>query len=125
MGETDLPRDVKAFIQRHLSTGAQADVLVLLQRERRGWTAAQVGKELRIDTEQAASLLAALQRSGLLRGDGGSYEYSPRDPRLEAVADSFGRLYPIYRVAIISLIFSRPTGAIHDFSEAFRLRGDD
>lgn len=124
MSDRELPREVKAFVERHLVTGAQADVLVLVQRDRRAWTAAEAGRELRIDPDQARSLLERLQRSGLLRRRGDAFQYEPRDAGLRAVADAFVELYPTYRVAIISLIFSRPAGPIRDFSDAFRFRGD-
>lgn len=109
MAEAELPGDVKAFIDRHLITGAQADVLVLLCRERRPWTAGAVGRELRIDVDQASFLLGHLEQSGLLvrNGDGDAYACRPGDSGPESVVGRFCRLYPVFRVAVISLIFSR------------------
>lgn len=118
MADATLPAEIRRFIARHLVTAAQADVLVLVQKERRRWTGADVGRELRIDTDQAESLLARLHRSGLLTSEATGYAFAPRTPRLAALTEEFCALYPVYRVAIISLIFSRPAGSIRDFSDA-------
>lgn len=122
---SDLPLDVREFIERHLDTAAQADVLVLLNTERRGWIPFDVGRHLRIHADQAETLLAQLHASGLLLQEGAAYIWSPRSPDLGEVADRFCALYPTYRVAIISLIFSKPVESIRDFSDAFRLRSED
>lgn len=122
----ELPQEVRAFVECHLVTGAQADVLLLVHRDAdRVWIAGAVGRELRIDGKQAEQLLDRFVTSGLLRREADGYRYEPRTRRLADVADAFVALYPTYRVAIISLIFSKPSGSIRDFSDAFRLRDED
>ena len=125
MATGELPPEVSAFVERHLTTGAQADVLLLVHADpNRTWTSAAVGRELRIEEKQADQLLTGFVRTGLLRRGRDGYRYEPRTRRLAEVADAFVALYPAYRVAIISLIFSKPSGSIRDFSDAFRLRDD-
>jgi hypothetical protein len=118
---------VRAFIVRHLSSGAQLEVLLLLHRHRdRAWSPAAVGRELRIDLEQAGWVLSRLAADGLLGGDEeGGYRFEPRLRRKAGAVDALAALYPSYRVAIISLIFSKPSGPMQDFSDAFRLRDED
>jgi hypothetical protein len=117
---------VRAFIVRHLSSGAQLEVLLLLHRHRdRAWSAAAVGRELRIDPEQAGWVLSRLAADGLLGGDEAGYRFEPRLRRKTSAVDNLAALYPTYRVAIISLIFSKPSGPMQDFSDAFRLREED
>lgn len=126
MGQTKLPKDVENFVERHLSAAAQAEALLLVYRERdKSWTASAVGEQLRIDAEYAEQLLAPLAADGLLQRKGDAYRYGPRTTPLAAAVDAFVAAYPNYRVAIISLIFSKPRPSIRDFSDAFRLRSED
>ena len=118
---------MRAFIVRHLSSGAQLEVLLLLHRHRdRAWSATAVARELRIDSEQAAWVLSRLATDGLLGGDReAGYRFEARLRRKASAVDALAALYPTYRVAIISLIFSKPSGPMQDFSDAFRLREED
>ncbi len=127
MSGPELPSEVRAFVVRHLSSGAQLEVLLLLHRKRdRSWAANAVGRELRIDVEQAGWALARLAADGVLSGDSDSgYRFEPRVRRKAAAVDTLAALYPSYRTAIISLIFSKPSGPMRDFSDAFRLREED
>lgn len=127
MSGTELPSEVRAFIVRHITSGAQLEILLLLHRDRaRTWTAGAVGRELRIDAEQAAWSLSRLVADGLLAGDDETgFRYEPRLRRKAAAVDGLAALYPTYRVAVISLIFSKPSGPMQDFADAFRLREED
>ena len=125
MAWNQLPAAVRHLIEHHFDSGADVDTLLLLCREHRGWTASAVAGELRLDVDQTANILTRLRRSGLLRAEGESYRYHPRDPALADAVGKLAQLYPSYRVAIVSLIYARPTGPIRDFSDAFRLRKED
>lgn len=125
MARTELPRSVQKLIEKHFHSVADVDTLLLLCREQRDWAAHAVARELHIDADQAAAILARLRRNGLLRAEGESYRFHPRDPGLAEAVASLAALYPTYRVAIISLIYARATGPITDFSNAFRVRKED
>jgi hypothetical protein len=100
------------------------DTLLLLHRVDGGRTAAEVARELRLNVDQADSILGRLSRSGLLRGEGDCYRFDPRDPALVEAVAALAQLYPAYRFAVVSLIYP-PSGPVRDFSEAFRLRKED
>jgi hypothetical protein len=126
LGRTELPASVRNLIERHLDSAAHVETLLLLCQDEGPWTAQAVARELRIDRDQAAGILDRLSRSGLLGQDGeGSFRYEPRRPKLAEAVALLARLYPTYRVAIVSEIYARPSGPIRDFSEAFRVRKDD
>ena len=125
MGRNDLPASVRNLIQRHLDSAADVDTLLLLSQTDAAWTAPAVARELRIDSDQAAGILARLKRAGLLRVEGESYRFTPRTPTLADAVATLAQIYPAYRVAIVSEIYARPSGPIRDFSEAFRLRSED
>lgn len=125
MADGRLSPDVQRFIERHLHDGAHAEVLVLLHRQRHAWVAGEVARELRIDADQAERLLGALRDSGLLLREGAAYVWAPRDEGLAEVADRFCGLYPTYRVAVISLIFSKPSISFCERSDGSRWRPED
>lgn len=125
MARNELPAPVRHLIEHHLESAPDVDTLLLLAREHRNWSASAVASELRIDLDQAANILIRLRRTGLLRAEGEVYRFHPRDPALAEAVAKLAEVYPTYRVAIVSLIYARPTGPIRDFSDAFRLRKED
>ena len=116
MVPNELPVSVQHLIRHHFASATDVDALLLLRRDGRGWTASALARELRMNADQTAAILSRLQRSGLLRTVGDTYRFDPQDPRLAGAAAALAQLYPAYRVAVISLIYGRPTGAISDFS---------
>lgn len=125
MARNELPRSVQNLIEQHFHSAPDVETVLLLWREQCGWGAPAVARELRLDLDQTAAILARLHRRGLLQAEGESYRFHPRDPaEAEAVA-RLAELYPAYRVAIVSLIYARPTGPIKDFANAFRVRKED
>ena len=125
MDRVELPAALRAFIERHVTSAVQVEVLLLLHRERKGWNAAAVAKELRIYADHAQELLSRLAKIGLLHEDAGTYQYAPRTAELAARIDDLAELYPSFRVAIIALIYTRASRSMRDFSDAFRLRDED
>lgn len=125
LGRSDLPASVRKLIEHHLDSAADVDTLLLLCQTAAPWSAPAVARELRIDRDQAAGILARLSRVGLLRREGESYRFKPKSATLADAVAALAQLYPAYRVAIVSEIYARPSGAIRDFSEAFRLRSED
>ena len=125
MDRVEIPAALRAFIERHLTSAVQVEVLLLLHRERQGWNAATVGKELRIYADHSHELLTRLAKIGLLQEDAGTYHYAPRTAELAARVDALAELYPTFRVAIIALIYAKASRSMRDFSDAFRLRDED
>lgn len=125
LARNELPRSVLNLIEQHFHSAPDVETLLLLWREKVDWEAPAVARELRLDVEQAAAILARMHRRGLLRAEGASFRFHPRHPaEAEAVA-KLAELYPAYRVAIVALIYARPTGPVKDFSNAFRVRKED
>jgi hypothetical protein len=124
LGRKELPASVRDLVARHFGSASDVDTLLLLFREDHGWTASTVARELRLNVDQAASILARLSQSGLLKAEGESYLFHPRDPSLVEAVRTLAELYPAYRFAVVSLIYP-PSGSIRDFSDAFRLRKED
>ena len=124
MGKDKLPAAVQNLIEQHLHSASDVDTLLLLHRSDRGWTAAGVARELRLNVDQAATILTRLSQNGLLGEEGDSFRFHPRDPSLVEAVAALAQLYPAYRFAVVSLIYP-PSRPVRDFSEAFRLRKED
>lgn len=123
MSEAEFPKEVQAFVERHLTSGAQLEVLLLLHADTaRTWTPTAVGRELRIDPDQAEAALARLATDKLLSREEGGYRFAPVRAKKASLVDALARLYPAYRLRIISFIFSKPARPMREFSDAFRLR---
>ncbi len=125
MSRNELPVSLRKLIESHIRSAADVDVILLLHRTERDWTATDVARELRIDGAQAADILTRLARRGLLVSAAGGYRYSPRTPSVGEGVTELARFYPTYRVAIVSWIYAHPSWPITDFSDAFRLRNED
>jgi len=108
LARNELPTSVQDLIQQHLDSAADVETLLLLRRDHRGWTARAVARELRIDVEQAANILARLRRTGLLRRtEDGTYRFDPREPDLAGAVARLAQLYPAYRVAVVHQLYGR------------------
>lgn len=98
-------------------------MLLLLQRVARAQSATDVANELRIDVSSAQRRMENLADRGLADKDGAGFVYranNPRDGQVRALADA----YRERRVAVITLIFSKPQkqDPAKALAEAFKLK---
>ena len=123
MGETGVPAPVRRFIASHIVSVAQLEVLLLLRGvEDKEWTADEVARALVTQPEAAAGWLENLADHRLATDKDGSYRYDPPNAEVERTVDALAESYATYRVAVISLIFARPSERVTLFADAFRLR---
>jgi hypothetical protein len=54
-----------------------------------------------------------------------AYRYAPRTDDLGQAVAQLAREYPVYRVSIVNLIFSKPIDKIRTFADAFRFTKDE
>jgi hypothetical protein len=130
------PEHVRAFVDNFIDSVVQLEMLLLLFADRhRAWTAQESARELRVEAAWVEDQFAQLCARGLLRCTSGppvSYQYSPATPELDAAIADLAREYNDRRVAIIALIYSKPSAApsgaaadpLTSFADAFRLRKD-
>lgn len=86
---------MRAFIERHLTSAVQLEVLLLLHGDRdRSWSAVAVGRELRINPDQAHEALARLAEDGLLAYDESVFRLAPSKTRKAELTDASAALYP-------------------------------
>lgn len=123
MTQENLPPALKQFIEQHIESVPQLEALLLLRREpEREWTAAEISKELYIPEEASATLLADLDRRGLatVMSPGLRSTYRSRSEEENRLIDELANVYRERRVAVISLIYSKPLHKVQTFADAFR-----
>jgi hypothetical protein len=99
---------VRRFVEGHFDTVTAVEVLLLLRRESpRALSSDAVARQLRIDPDQTQGILTGLDRSGLVRRRGPSFEYGPRSEEAAGTVETLAKVYPRYRYRIISIIFTR------------------
>jgi len=120
-----IPGEAQDLVLRHIHSVAQLEVLLHVRTHGdSGQTAEEVGREQKIGSEMASDLLHDLERRGFLTRKDGTFVYSPK-AQLARQVDVLAGAYSTYRVAIINLIFSRPTEGVQSFADAFRVRRDE
>jgi hypothetical protein len=119
----ELPADVRRFINTDISSVGQLEVLLLLRGAAdKSWTAEQVARALVMLPSAAAGWLEQIAAGGLLAEDGSTYRYAPPTNEVERTIDRLAESYARYRLVVVGLIFSKPSGGVADFPEAFRIR---
>ena len=121
---TPLPDDVRQFLHQNIESVEQLEVLLLLWRTpNRGWTSEEVATAVYSHPSSVIRRLAMLLGQGLLRErEPGCFQYAPRTGELHAAVTHVDQVYRERRVAVITLIASKPIENVRAFSDAFRLR---
>ena len=119
-----LSDDVYQFLYQNIESVEQLEVLLLLLgRRERGWSPDEVARELYSHPTSVARRLAMLLGQGLLREiEPGCYQYAPRTGALHATVRRVADTYHERRVAVVTLIASKPIENVRAFSDAFRIR---
>ncbi|MBA3892233.1 MAG: hypothetical protein H0X69_00860 [Gemmatimonadales bacterium] len=119
-----LPEDVRTFLHQHVDSVEQLEVLLLLWRApERGWTSEEVATAVYSHPSSVVRRLAMLLGQGLLRErEPGCYQYAPRTADLHDTVTRLDHTYRERRVAVVTLIASKPIENVRAFSDAFRIR---
>lgn len=125
MGNEDISQNVRRFINEHIRSVVELEVLLLMHSgPGRIWSAAELSEQMRVDAEWTGLELLELAKRGLVRrceGDPPRYVYEADNPN-HALIMEVGKTYAQRRVSVISLIFGKPSDPIQSFADAFKLR---
>lgn len=130
--KTMIPGDVRKFLLQHIESVETINVLLLLyEHSGRAWTADEVGKELRTNEFSADMHLRALAQRAIVRFEEGSPAKYQSEPANAGIVASLARTFSERRVAVITLIYTRPDSdpdkepdPVQAFADAFKLRKD-
>jgi hypothetical protein len=118
-----VPNDVVRFIAAEIESVGQLEVLLLLRgAPDKQWTPQEVARALVSQVESVGDWLDRMAGSGLLLAVDGTYRYAPATAEVERTVDALAESFAKYRVAVIGLIFSKPSEGVRSFSDAFNLR---
>lgn len=122
----EIAEPVRRFIAQHVHSAAQLEVLLLLRAvPDRAWTVQEVARAQVASPSMAEQMLVDLLGRELVVADGApaTYRYAPPDA-LVSVIDQLAEAYATRRVAVVGLIFSKPSSAVTGLADAFRIRKD-
>jgi hypothetical protein len=119
-----IPDIVRDFVRRYVHSVAELEGLLLLRHEQGPWNASTLAKRLYVEKAAATMVLAALSRRRLVTHEETGFRYAPQSDALAAAVDALADAYPRFLIPITHLIHSKPSSALHEFADAFKLRDD-
>jgi hypothetical protein len=123
-----LPEDVHRFILSTIESVEQLEVLLLMHgAPDTSWTPEAIAQQLYSTPSSIRVRLEALSRQELVAPEGpqSSFRYQPPSAGVAATINRVAECYRERRVAVITLIASKPLENVRAFSDAFRLRKKD
>jgi hypothetical protein len=122
----DLPPPVRSFLDTHIFSASQLEVLLLLRdRGESRLTLAEVARRTAMPQSSLGPWLDAFVSRGLLGRDGDDYWYAPASSELaadvDAVADTWSRRKP----TVTRYIYASTEDPLVRFADAFRIRRPD
>ncbi len=118
-----LPSDLQEFIGRYIRSVEQLEILCLFVAEpNRGWTVAEIFRQIQSSERSVAECLQEFVRCELLNRDTEGRYYFPREAGASALALELYRCYRERRVTVVETIYRKPAAPAQDFSDAFLFR---
>jgi hypothetical protein len=122
----DFPAEIEQFIGQHIESLAQLEMLLLLRTEStRSWSCFDLARQLYITPDVCTTIIADLERRGFVlrdAADSSLARYRSGGASVDQLIDQLAALYQQRRVAVITLIYSKPVKKVQTFADAFRLR---
>ena len=116
--------DILDFIRAAVGSVWALELLLFVRaRPERGWTEAELARELRSNERLAAESLLIFEAAGLLTPSPDGYFYAPASPDLDMLAGRLVEAYHERPVAVINAIVSSRSDSLRNFADAFRFKG--
>jgi hypothetical protein len=125
--ETGIPAVVLQFLELHITSIEQLEVLLLLRDQPgRAWTAEEVSRHLRSSVMSIQGRLNDLASRRLLAvtqvEKGEAYLYAPGDDETAQTVDGLAKAYKERRLTVINHIYGRPPSELRSFADAFLIK---
>jgi predicted transcriptional regulator len=118
----DTPDTVLRFIDRHIESVEQLEILLLLAEESRDWSSFEIFKRIQSSEASVMQRLQQLSSAGLVVNKAGQFRFEPRDESMRGIVRDLAELYRIRRVRVIEAIYTRKTDVVQTFANAFKLK---
>jgi hypothetical protein len=122
--EEEIPAHVLQFVAENIDTVPELETLLMMsQSPGRTWLVADVASRNYISEQNAAMILSALQRRGLVAGDSPPrFRFNPMTDEIAALVAELARCYQTNLSRIATFIHSKPSASIKEFARAFDLK---
>jgi hypothetical protein len=117
-----VPVDLRAFILKHIDSVAELEALLLLRKEQRGWSSADVAARLYIPAPAAALVLDHLCAAALVARDGSEYSYAPASAEAGQMVDRLADTYARSLIPVTNIVHGKIR--VQQFADAFRFKRD-
>ena len=125
MSEGGSPDAVLSFVDRHIESVEQLEILLLLAAQDRMWSAAEIFQNIQSSQASVEQRLASLVAAGLIaKNEKGCFRFAPKDDDTRKLVKDLADAYKTRRVRIIEAIYTRKTDAVRTFADAFKFRKD-
>jgi len=114
---------VLAFIDRHIESIEQLEVLLFLHLQEASRTTPEIFHEIQSSQASVNMRLKQLESAGLIVQESlGQYRINRRDEPQQQTLDELAKCYRTMRVRIIEAIYARRSDAVRTFADAFKLK---
>ena len=129
MGD-DFPPELEQFIAKHIESLAELEALLLMHAEPdRQWDCAKLSQQLYISADMCGGIVLDLERRGFVKRESEEgddpFRYHAASAEIDRLVTDLAALYQQRRVAVITLIYSKPVKKVQTFADAFRLRREE
>jgi len=115
--------EVLQFVDRHIESVEQLEVLLLLVEDERAWKPAEILQRIQSSSASIDQRLASLRNAGFVSEESpGVFRYAPADEQTRRTIRDLADSYRERRVRIIEAIYSRKTDSVQTFADAFRFK---
>ena len=125
MSKPHISEELKRFIKDEIRTVLRLEILLLLHHQQaKLFSAAEIARELGVQTEATQEQLTALEGIGLAiqsPSEVSEYKYHPANTTLASTVDQLAVAYATQRVPILSVILADNSDRTRLFAEAFRI----
>jgi hypothetical protein len=128
----EISSDVREFLKVNVANYEQLEVLLLMRREPKVWTAEEVAPQLKLPLEATADAMTHLWRVELLQARSvgirrSGFVYAPATAEVDACVLALAETYDTNRFDVVQLMATLAIerirdAAIHHFADAFVLK---
>jgi hypothetical protein len=122
----EVPPEIEAFLQAHIRSVMQLEVLLLLHREAdRWWTASGANLELRSSLDATYKHLRDLCDSKLVEirpGAEPQFRFAPAKPEDLVLVASLAELFRTRFYSVVESVYTSERKGIRAFADAFKLK---
>lgn len=125
MTDAGIPRDIKDFLWKYITSIEQFEILLLLFRQAKAWPVDAVVCELGAARPVVEKCLDDLVQDGLVAQQQGFYQIILNNNQQANLLERLSQFYTDRRVTVINLIFTRHLDRIRAFADSFKLTPKD